>query len=95
MNLFASSDASLKQRLEREAKAISKLSGILTFALLYDIPGHQDGIDFPGEWSTWKARRSNIDSSRGRCRPSRLCATPPRLPMRCQRPTSWELRIAI
>ncbi len=39
-----SSDGSLKQRLEREAKAISKLSHPHICAL-YDI-GHQDGVDF-------------------------------------------------
>ena len=39
-----SSDAALKQRLEREAKAVSKLSHPHICAL-YDI-GHQDGIDF-------------------------------------------------
>jgi Tol biopolymer transport system component/predicted Ser/Thr protein kinase len=39
-----SSDASLKQRLEREAKAVSKLSHPHICAL-YDI-GHQDGVDF-------------------------------------------------
>ena len=39
-----SSDPSLKQRLEREAKAVSKLSHPHICAL-YDI-GHQDGVDF-------------------------------------------------
>src|SRR3989304_7698430 len=39
-----SSDPSLKQRLEREAKAISKLSHAPIFAL-YDI-GYQDGTTF-------------------------------------------------
>src|SRR5215471_1618833 len=39
-----SSDASLKQRLEREAKSVSKLSHP-HICTLYDI-GHQDGIDF-------------------------------------------------
>jgi Tol biopolymer transport system component len=37
-------DASLKQRLEREAKAVSKLSHP-HICTLYDI-GHQDGVDF-------------------------------------------------
>jgi serine/threonine protein kinase len=39
-----SSDASLKQRLEREAKAVSKLSHA-HICTLHDI-GHQDGVDF-------------------------------------------------
>src|SRR5207245_1289012 len=39
-----SSDSSLRQRLEREAKAVSKLSHPHICAL-YDI-GHQDGVDF-------------------------------------------------
>jgi eukaryotic-like serine/threonine-protein kinase len=39
-----SSDIALKQRLEREAKAVSKLSHS-HICTLYDI-GHQDGVDF-------------------------------------------------
>src|SRR5512142_1470218 len=39
-----SSDPSLKQRLEREAKAVSKLSHS-NICTLHDI-GHQDGMDF-------------------------------------------------
>src|SRR5207302_1656090 len=39
-----SSDIALKQRLEREAKAVSKLSHP-HICTLYDI-GHQDGVDF-------------------------------------------------
>src|SRR6266576_1288936 len=39
-----SSDPSLRQRLEREAKAVSKLSHP-HICTLYDI-GHQDGVDF-------------------------------------------------
>src|SRR5690349_23744837 len=39
-----SSDTSLKQRLEREAKAVSKLSHPHICAL-YDV-GHQGGVDF-------------------------------------------------
>ena len=39
-----SSDASLKQRLEREAKAVSKLSHP-HICTLHDV-GHQDGVDF-------------------------------------------------
>jgi serine/threonine protein kinase len=39
-----SSDPSLKQRLEREAKAVSKLSHP-HICTLYDV-GHQDGMDF-------------------------------------------------
>jgi eukaryotic-like serine/threonine-protein kinase len=39
-----SSDASLRQRLEREAKAVSKLSHP-HICMLHDI-GHQDGVDF-------------------------------------------------
>src|ERR1700722_9473593 len=39
-----SSDPNLRQRLEREAKAVSKLSHP-HICTLYDI-GHQDGVDF-------------------------------------------------
>jgi serine/threonine protein kinase len=39
-----SSDPSLRQRLEREAKAVSKLSHP-NICTLHDI-GHQDGLDF-------------------------------------------------
>src|SRR5438552_9157671 len=39
-----SSDPSLKQRLEREAKAVSKLSHP-HICTLYDV-GHKDGMDF-------------------------------------------------
>ena len=39
-----SSDTSLKQRLEREAKAVSKLSHP-HICTLYDV-GHQGGVDF-------------------------------------------------
>ena len=53
-----SSDSARKQRLEREAKAISKLSHPHICAL--DDIGPENGVD--SSWSTSKARRSSIGS---------------------------------
>ncbi len=87
-----SSDASLKQRLEREAKAISKLSHP-HICTLYDI-GHQDGIDFlVMEYLEGETLEHRL--LKGLLPPEQALRYAPRLPMRCQRPTSWELRIAI
>ena len=53
-----SSDPDLKQRMEREAKAISSLNHP-HICTLHDV-GSQDGVDF-SSWSFWRAKRSPTD----------------------------------
>src|SRR3977135_364248 len=87
-----SSDPSLRQRLEREAKAVSKLSHP-HICTLHDI-GHQDGVDFlvmelvEGETLEHRLVKGPLPSDQ-------VLGTLRRLPMLWPRRTKWGSLIAI
>ena len=87
-----SSDLSLQQRLEREAKAVSKLSHP-NICTLYDI-GHQDGVDFlvmelvEGETLEHKLIKGPLSLEQA----VRVAV---QIPMRWPGPTRWASRIVI
>jgi hypothetical protein len=82
----------LKQRFEREAKAISSLTHP-NICTLYDI-GHEGDIDYL-VMEHLEGRRSPTSSPAGRCRRSRSCATASRSPRRSTRRTGRASFIAI
>jgi eukaryotic-like serine/threonine-protein kinase len=87
-----SSDAPLKQRMEREAKAISKILHPHICAL-HDI-GHQDGIDFlVMEYLEREMLERRL--TQGALPPGETLPTPHRLPTRWPKRTSWGSPIAI
>jgi eukaryotic-like serine/threonine-protein kinase len=87
-----SSDGSLKQRLEREAKAISKLSHP-HICILHDI-GHQDGVDFlVMEYLEGETLEQRL--SKGPLPPSRPFLLPLKWPARSPKPTNWVSFTAI
>jgi serine/threonine protein kinase len=82
-------DSNLRQRLEREAKAVSKLSH----------PNSMTSVTrtawISSLWNWSRARRWNTNSRAAHCRRSKLSATPRKLQMPWRRPTGRASRTVI